>query len=274
MKTVKLVGAWILMVLAVVGVIVVLAGFVGSWVVRNKVTTVTVNLLTVGETAVSSASDSVNRVDDRLDESVANVNEVETAVLDAGDVLKDNSVIGHVISQTIGAELAPVLNTARDTIVTVAELTFALNDAIDAANEIPFVSLDGTVPTLIQDASTGIVELNDEVTELKTELVERREGRIEGGVDVVTGLTTEISTGIQEIQGNLQAFDTELATISDELAALKVSLPRTFTMITIAVNLILLLIGIAFVSLIFHGISFIKNPDQTLSDLTGAKAAD
>ncbi|MCZ7670030.1 MAG: hypothetical protein M5U34_24080 [Chloroflexi bacterium] len=49
MKTVKLIIAWILMILAVVGIIAVLAGFVGSWVVRNKVTDVTINLLTVGK---------------------------------------------------------------------------------------------------------------------------------------------------------------------------------------------------------------------------------
>jgi len=273
MRTFKLIVAWILTILAVIGVVAVLAGFVGSWIVRNKVTDVTVELLTVGETAVAATSEGVTRVDDRLGESANKVADVESAIYDAGEILKDNSVIGHVISQTIGAELAPALNTARDTVTTIAQLTFALNDAIDAANEIPFVNLDGTVPTLIQDASEGIIQLNDDVTELKTDLVQRREGKIEGGVDKVAGLTTGIAIGIQEVQGNLQTFNTELATISDELAALKISLPRTFTMITIAVNLILLLIGIAFVSLIFHGISFIKNPDQTFNDLTGAKAA-
>ncbi len=62
MRTFKLVLAWILMVLAVVGVIAVLAGLVGSWMVRNRVTAVTLELLTAGETIVAATSDSVNQV--------------------------------------------------------------------------------------------------------------------------------------------------------------------------------------------------------------------
>ncbi len=272
MRTFKLVVAWILTVLAVIGIIVVVVGFVGSWIVRNKAANVTVELLTVGETAVASISEGVNRVDSRLDESVVKVDEIETAVVGAGEVLKDNSIIGHVISQTIGAELAPAINSARDVVVTVSELTFALNDTIAAANEIPFVNLDGTIPTLIQDAADGIVQLNEDVTTLKTELVERREGRIEGNVEKVTGITTGISSKIQGVQGNLLDFDAELAALSEELASLKVSLPRTYTLITIGVNLLLLLMGVAFVSLIFHCIAFIKDPDQSFNELMGIDA--
>lgn len=274
MKTVKLIVAWILMILAVIGVIAVLAGFVGSWVVRNRVTTITVNLLTVGETAVAATSDSVNQVESRLGESADKVMTVEDRIVGAGDVLKDNSIIIALINETIGDELAPTLTSAKETAVTVANLTFALSDAVDAANNVPFVNLDGPAVTLIQGAADGIVEVHDDMTTMKKQLVDRREGRIEGGVDVITGYTSGITIGIQEVQNNLQAFDDELAVLSADLGALKISLPRTYTLITIGVNLILLLIGVAFVSLILHSLSFIRNPEQTFGELTGEKATD
>ena len=272
MRTFKLVLAWILTVLAVVGVIAVLAGLVGSWMVRNRVTDVTLELLTAGETIVAATSDSVNQVDGKLGGSADLVMDVEGAVLDAGDILKDNSIIGTLISQTIGEELAPAINSAKETAVTVAGFTFALNDAIEAANSIPFVNLDGPAVNLIQGASEGIIQVNNDVTEMKTELVDRREGRIEGGVDIITGYTSSITIALQEIQSQLQAFDAELATITVDLGALKISLPRTFTMITIGVNLVLLLIGVAFVSLFLHSLSFVKNPDQTFNDMIETKA--
>lgn len=270
MRTFKLVMAWILTVLAVLGLVLVVVGLVGSWNVRNRVTTATVALLTAGETAVSVGSDGVTRVDERLGESASRVMAVESAVVGAGEVLKDNSLIGAAISVTIGEQLAPALNTTKETAVTIADLTFAINDTINAVNDIPFVNLDGPGATLIQEAADGIVQLNDDVTTLKNELVERREGRIEGGVDTITGYTTVMTQGIQDVQSNLQAFNAELAALSAEIAALKVSLPRTFTLITIGVNLLLLLIAIALVSLLLHGISFIKNPDQTFNDMIGA----
>jgi hypothetical protein len=271
MKTFKVVLAWILTVLAIVGVIAVLAGFVGSWVVRNKVTDVTVNLLTVGETAVSATRDSVNQVDGRLGESADKVMVVETRIVGAGDVLKDNSILIALINETIGDELAPALTSARETAVTVANLAFALSDIVEAVNEIPFVTLDGPGATLIQGAAEGIVVVHDDMTAMRTELVERREGRIEGGVDVITGYTSGITIGIQEVQRNLQAFDTQLAAFSTDLGDLKISLPRTYTLITLGVNLVLLLIGVAFVSLFLHSLSFIKNPDQTLNELIETK---
>jgi hypothetical protein len=271
MRTFKLVLAWILTVLAVMGVVVTLAGLVGSWVVRNRVTDVTLELLTAGETIIAATSDSVNQVNDSLAESTDLVVDVEGAVLEAGDILKDNSIIGTLISQTIGEELAPAINSAKETAVTVAGFTFALNDAITAANSIPFVNLDGPGVNLIQGASEGIIQVHNDVTEMKTELVDRREGRIEGGVDVITGYTTAITIALEEIQSQLQAFDAELAVITADLGALKISLPRTFTMITIGVNLVLLLIGVAFVSLFLHSLSFIKNPDQTLNELIETK---
>lgn len=238
MKTVKLIVAWILMVLAVVGVIAVLAGFVGSWMVRNRVTTVTVNLLTVGETAVAATSDSVNQVENRLGESADKVIAVEEGIVGAGEMLKDNSIIIALINETIGDELAPALTSAKETAVTVANLTFALSDAVDAANNVPFVNLDGPAVNLIQGAADGIVEVHDDMTAMKKELVDRREGRIEGGVDVITGYTSGITIGIQEVQSSLQAFDDELVALSADLGALKISLPRTFTLITIGVDTI------------------------------------
>lgn len=274
MRTFKLVLAWILTVLAVIGVIAVLAGFVGSWMVRNKVTDVTINVLTVGETAVAATSDSVNQVESRLGESADKVMAVEDGIVGAGDVLKDNSIIIALINETIGDELAPALTSAKETAVTVANLTFALSDAVDAANGVPFVNLDGPGVNLIQGAADGIVQLNDDVTAMKTELVDRREGRIEGGVDVITGYTSGITLGIQEVQSSLQAFDDELAVLSADLGALKISLPRTYTLITIGINLILLLVGVAFISLFLHSISFIKNPEQTFGELTGEKLAE
>lgn len=273
MKTVKLIIAWILMILAVVGVVAVLAGLVGSWIVRNEVTDVTLNLLTVGETAVTATRDSVNKVEDRLEQSAARVMTVEDKVVGAGDVLKDNSILIALINETVGEELSPALTTAKETAVTIATLTFALSDAVAAANNVPFINLDGPAVTLIQDAAAGIVEVHDDMTAMRTALIERREGRIEGGVDVITDYTSSITSGIQKVQQNLQAFDAELSTLSADLGALKISLPRIYTLITIGVDLILLLIGIAFISLILHSLSFIRNPEQTLGSLLGKKVA-
>ena len=270
METFKRVLAVIVLILAVIGVLVMLAGVVGSWVVRNKVTAVTLNLLTVGETAVTATSGSLNRIDDRLDVSQARIDTLEMNVAEAGEGLKETSVVMTVISNTIGTELAPALGQAKETAVTIKDTTFALDEAITTANELPFINLDGFVPTLIGDIADGIIAAEERVTELQQEVRDRRENRVGEGVDFVTGYTTDLSNRIGNLQNKVNEADDRLGETSASLAVLKISLPRTFTLITLAVNFVLLFMALAFASLIIHAWTFIKNPAQDLFDIVRA----
>lgn len=272
MKTFKRVVAWIVVVLSVLGILVMLGGLVGSWVVRNKVTEVTVNLLTVAETAVAAADGAVNRIDDRLDVSQDRIHTLETNITNVGEDLEENSLVGEAISSNISDELALSVTEARATAVTIVDTVFALNKAIETVNELPFINLDGFVAELVRDAADGLVELDTTVTTFRTNVQNRREERINESVDFFTGLTTEMSTGVAEIQSGLNEISQGFNDTSARLAERKVSLPRTFTMITIAVNLLLLLMGLAFVSLLLHAWSFTKNPDQSWHDLTSGAA--
>lgn len=70
-----------------------------------------------------------------------------------------------------------------------------------------------------------------------------------------------------DIQSSLAEADGELATSSQELAGFKESLPRTYTWITIGITLLLLFTAVAFASLFFHCLAYIRNSDQELRTL-------
>ncbi|MCP4359163.1 MAG: hypothetical protein GY796_14200 [Chloroflexi bacterium] len=268
MRTFKRVVAWIVVVLSVLGLAAMLAGVVGSWIVRNKVTDITVNLLTVGETAVAATSEGLNRVDDRLDVSQENITTLEDDIVSAGEKLEETSLVGTVIANNISEETAASISEAKATAVTIADTVAALDEAVNAANEIPFVNLDGFVPTLIGDAADGLTQLEEDMAEFRAGVVERREERISTSVDFFTGLTSEMSAAIGDIQTSLNEIDERMDETSTKLAAAKISLPRTFTLITLAVNVALLFMALAFVSLLLHGWTLAQNPDLTLKELT------
>ncbi|HUM71709.1 MAG TPA: hypothetical protein PLK31_23025, partial [Chloroflexota bacterium] len=90
MRTFKLVVAWILVALSVLGIIAVLIGLVASWSVRNRATEATVNLLTAGETAVTTLSNGIGRIDDRLAVTQQNIQTLETNITTVGADVTDH----------------------------------------------------------------------------------------------------------------------------------------------------------------------------------------
>ena len=267
MGTVKRIAAWVMVVLSVLGIVVVLGGFVGSWIVRNTVTDVTVELLTVGETAVSSVSDGLNRIDARLDTSQDNIAVLENDITSAGETLAETAVVGTIIKRNISDETAIALTEAKATAVTIVDTINALDAAINAANEIPFVNLDGIASTAVSDVAAGLGQLESDMVDFRAGVQAHKEEKISNSVDFLTGMTGEISAGIGEVQSSINTVDARLENTSAELADAKVALPRLYTMITLFVNLLLLLVGAAFVSLLMHSWALAQNPELTFQEL-------
>jgi len=269
MKTFKKIVAWIAAIVSVIGVVVVVVGIFGSWVVYSNVSAATLSLLTAGENIVMSASDGVNRIDDRLDVSQQRIDNVDAKVISLGDELTDTSLLGTAIANTIGDDLKPIIEAVADTAATVRGTAVAIDEAIQAINAIPFVSLDGIFPdtNVFVEIADGITAIETSIEETRVDVQERREEKVEDVVATVTGKTDEWRgkvTGVQDVLGDA---DARLGESSANLAELKVSLPRTFMMITLGLNLVLLLVGIAFLSLFFHGFSYIKNSEQSMKEL-------
>jgi hypothetical protein len=272
-RTFKQVVAWILLVISVLGIIGAFVGIVGSWVVRNQVTVATVSLLTAGETAVNAASQSINRIDNRLELSHTNITALEKEIVNAGATLTENSLVGMVVSNKTSDETALAIGEARATIQTIVETIHALDDAIQAANQIPFVNLDGFLPSLVADLVSGIEKLETDIATFRATVEERREGLISESVGVLTGLTSEMSGNIGEIRTSVGGVTTQLTKTSDTLATAKVTLPRLFTMIAVFASVFLLFVGVAFTSLLLHSWVFAQNPDLTFHELLAVRKA-
>ncbi len=274
MRTFKLVVAWILVALSVLGIIAVLIGLVASWQIRNRATEATVNLLTAGETAVTTLSNGIGRIDDRLAVTQQNIQTLENNITTTGADVTENSLVGQAISAQISEETAASVAEARATVTAITDAVSTLNAAINAANAIPFVQLDGFIPELVGDIATGIAELEQSVTTFRTGVQQRREDRIADTVGYFIGITAEMSDRVGRVQSRLETAEARLDTTTDRLESAKVRLPRIYTTITIAANVALLLIGVAFGSLLLHGWVLAKNPDLTLKELASGKSSD
>ncbi len=269
MKTFKKVIAWIVVIVAIAGILLAVGGVVGSWVVNNQVTAATISLLNAGQNAVTAVNNGVNRLDARLDVTQERINTVDDRVMNAGDELKETSLVVALVDKLIGDEIRPIIESISDTVNTIRDTATAIDEVIQAVDKVPFVSLDKINPgdnvfTQIADEITAIETAIDET---QTAVQAKREGRIEDIVNTVTSQTDEWRSGVSSVQGRLAEANNRLDETMSNLDALKISLPRTFLMITLVVNLLFIIMGIAFVSLLLHGLSYIRNSDQTFKEL-------
>ena len=269
MKTFKRIVAWIVMILAVIGVIAALAGFVGSWVVRARVTDATVDLLTAAEELVEVGIEVITSVDERLDESHQRIDEFDVEVVELGGELAETSILGSIIDELIGKDLAPYIEAIDDTVVAIRDNAAAIDSMIQAIDSIPFLNFNeiSPEPNIFAEIVNGITELEVAIEESRQEIRQERAQDAEELVVVVTDETDEWRNYLIDIQDSLAEAEAELSTTSQELTELKESLPRTFTLITIGVNIVLLFTALAFVSLFYHCLAYIRNSDQNLRTL-------
>jgi hypothetical protein len=269
MQTFKKIVAWIVVILAVIGIVVMIAGMAGSWVINNRLTTVTLNLLTAGQNAVTAVSNSVDRVDARLDVTHERIDSVDDRVINAGEELKETSLVVTLIDNLIGDEIRPILQSISDTANTIRDTAAAIDGVIQAVEDVPFVSLERIDPgdNIFTQIADDITAIETAIDETQAEVQANREGRIEDVVGAVTDKTDEWRGRVNNAQSTLAEANNSLDETYANLDELKISLPRTFLMITIFVNLLFLFVIIAFVSLMFHAISYIRNPEQSLGEL-------
>jgi hypothetical protein len=269
MRTFKRIVAVIVVVIVILGMLAVVGGLVGSWIVNNRVTAVTLNLLSAGEYAMIVTKDGLNKVDQRLDVSHERINKVDEVVITAGKELKETSLIGELIAETIGDELFPIIEGVGDTAVLIRDTATAVDSALRAIDSLPFISLDYIIPgaNIFTEIADAITDLEISIDETVTEVQQWREEEIETAVASITSEMDEWRGQVTEVQTILAEADSELNTSLDNIDELRISLPRTFIMITVGINIALLFIGIAFLSLLFHAVAYLRDSDQSLKEL-------
>lgn len=269
METFKKIVAWIILVVAILGILVAIVGIAGSWVVNGRLTSVTVNMLSAGQQAITTVNNSVIRVDERLDITQERINRVDSRVIQAGQELEETSLVVTLIDNLIGDEIRPIISSVSDTANTIKETAEAIDEVLQAVDNIPLVSLERITP-----GDNPFTQIVDEITAIDTaientrnELRTKREDRIEEVVDTALSRTDEWRGRVTNAQESLGEAQDRLDTANNNLGDLKIRLPRLYLTITLFVNLLFVFMGLAFASMLFHAVSYIKNPDQTLKEV-------
>jgi predicted PurR-regulated permease PerM len=270
-QTIKRILAVVVAILALVGVLLTVGAIVGTWIINDQVSDLTLDLLGRVDSGVDNATLVTSQVDDRLGQANDRIQAVETAAISLGGELDQNRIILNVISELLGVELGDRLQKVGQTIDSIGSAAESIDSTLQTLDALPFVSLLDDRPRLavFEELADGIEQLQNDVAETRADIDQRRSEIIEGGVSIVTERTSKMSGRIDNLQQLLADVDSQLATLKARSQEIQETFPRTLDLLTIMVNLVLLLVVVAFLSLLAHSVALFKRPEQRFSELVG-----
>ena len=238
--TIKRILAVVVMIFSVLVLLLSLTGIAGTWIVRNRLNTDLVDIVTATEARVSTTKQGLDRLEAVLAQARSHITTVEQDVQAFGADLEQNRPLLAAISDKLGLNLAPLLDSAREIMTTVRETVVAVDSAIEAINSIPFVSVP--VPELesVKKLSQDVDNFRTEVQNLRTAIEQRRSEIIGGAISFVTTPTSQIGSALDEMQATISDYSQQLSGVQEELAAFKSAIRRWLTWTAVISTLILL----------------------------------
>ena len=244
MQTFRRVLTAIVMAISVLLFVLSLIGVVGTWIVRDQLDTDLMAVATAAETQATRVQRGLDRLDAVLTLARDQVTAIERDVQAFGTNLEENRPLLAAISDAIGIDLSPLVESAQQTMATVREAVVAVNSAIEAINAIPFVSVPTPELQTLQKLSQDVEDFRTEVQAVRTAIDQRRSEIIQGTVSVVTTPASEIGATLDEMSDTVSGYSQEVGAVQARLSGFKAAIGGTLTWL--AVGLTLSLLWIAF----------------------------
>jgi ABC-type transporter Mla subunit MlaD len=265
----KRIFAVVIIILSILGIVLCVGGIIGTWIVEDRLTRVTVSLLSSAEEMLQATGNGLVRVETNLQDARDGIADIERLAQGLSDKAKNTNLILVAIEQALSDREFPKLQRAQTTVQGLVESVVAFNTTLEAVNSLPFVE----VPTLTQSLNATRDRVDSAlqpVQDLVTKLNQMKSGVLDASVDFVTTYTTKVETILRTVQGEVQDYLAQIRKLQGAVAAVKARLPFYFTMGAIAITLALLLFLWGQARLFVYGLTVWRAaksaPELTTSD--------
>ncbi len=261
MQTFKRILAVIVMAIGILVLVLSLTGIVGAWIVRAQLANDLVAVATEAEARASTIKRGLDLLDTALSRARDQVSTVEQDVQAFGADVEENKPLLTAISDKLGIELSPLVDSAREIMTTIREAVAAVNSAIEAINAIPFVSVPTPELNTLQKLSQDVETFRTEVQDLRTAIDQRRSEIIQGAVSIVTTPTALIGGTLGEVQATVSGYSQQVGAVQERLSNFKSAIAGRLTWVAVILTLILLWVAFSQIGLLVLGWRFFSGQD-------------
>jgi hypothetical protein len=258
MHTFKRILAGAAIVLAAAAIVGAIVGIYYAWAFNTPVTESLTGVLAGTERVLAVADGGLTRVGTGIETARAATSTIEGAVMAAGDTIMQTDIAFTVLERTVGDTLFPALVQANETAATIAGTVVAANQALEAANQLPFVEVP-TYTAELERVAEEVAAARQRVEEIRGEVQALKENAVARPVTAITDRTQPLLQHLDTAQTTAAAAQTAIAQRRDWLAATQASLPRTLDRLSLALTVVLLWTVVGQVALVVMAATYLRN---------------
>lgn len=256
-KPPRRIGAWVLVVLGALGLVVVLVGTIAVWAVNSSVTDLLTAALGTLSAPLARAEAGLQEVNTTLDSAQTAVDELQKTVATIGENLKADSLVLRTLGSLVGEDLKAAVDKAVTSLQSVRSTVATVEAVLQSLDRLPGV----TLPDWVDDISAAIDELErlgQQVQETVAAIEALASGAIEQAVASVTEKAAGLESRLTRVQTRTQAAETTVSNLLATLQDWQARLPGLIDAIAVVLTLFFLLMGLGQWALLSLGWSRLK----------------
>jgi len=239
-----IIGRSLLILIAVLFILLSIAGIGGVWYVNRVATDVTLKVFSVVESGVSISDSGVNQALVKVKDSRSEIMQTQEDIDTLGQSLKENHPALTALGQRLDNRLAPSVEKIRSVLEPVRDGLMAVDSVLTVANSIPYFQEKAPGLQDAQDALDNVSSLSADITQLRTTIRAAAEGKADALTDETTTLllniTKRIDDRLAQTQGNLEQVQNKINALQEEIARKKARLLFIYNMTAALFSLLFL----------------------------------
>jgi len=216
-----------------------LAGVVGVWVANTPVTETVLAILAPIDNTLQRLETVAGEAGLALSEVSTSLGDADQRVQDLGAGLAETSVVAEALNLIFDVDVEQGVNKAGDGIRSIYDTLVAIEETIEAINNIPLLNIEVPGSTEIAAIRTGMEEMAVSAAELREESQARREDRAENLVGAISAPLNRLNDRVDEMHTRMTGTEDRLGLAVERIEDLQNKVPRWIDIASIIATLLL-----------------------------------
>jgi peptidoglycan hydrolase CwlO-like protein len=255
----KIIGI-LLVIAAVSGLIICIAGIIGAWQVRGIVSTNLGQTFDLLDNTLGATGNALEVADQSLQTAQQSVDTLATTIQITGKSISDTVPLIDSLTQLTTQDLPDTVSATQTALEGAKTSAQMIDTTLTLLTAIPFLPLEPYTPEVslsqaLGDVSTSLDPLTESFTSMESSLTMTRDNMVSIGsqIDTIANNVSQINTSLGTAGDVIGQYKDVVDLLQKQVAAAKASLPRVMNMMAWLFTVVLVWLGLTQVGLLMQG---------------------